>query len=316
MIKYYKTVDGRVKEVDTLTPGCWVAVLEPRTQDLLTLAQDFSIAEEFLQEAVDDEETSHIDRDEDTGQVLVTVDCPFVEDDVDDPSVVQYETHPLSIVFLPEDEYFITISLRHNEIVEGFMRGTRVGVNTDMRARLLLQILLKIAQRYLSCLRSINRQIRESENTLRETMNNDELIRMLSMEKSLVYFSTSIQGLEATVNRIGAGRTVKLYDDDRELLDDVLIEVRQAVEMCATCTQILNSVTDTFSNVISNNLNYTMRTLTVITLILAIPTSVFGFYGMNVGSLPFAGSWVFSVILSAAIIAVAVVILRVRRLTR
>ncbi len=301
MISFYKSKEGRIEEVSGLVPGCWVEVLEPRDQDLAFLTRDLGIVDEFIREACDDEETSHIDHDDDTG---------------DGSGRVQYDTHPLSFIFLPEQDHFVTVSLRPNDIVGALTHAASMGIETHLRVNLLLRVLLKVTQRYLADLRSINRQIRRSENTLRRTMDNDELISMLGLEKSLVYFSTSLQGLEATVNRIGTGRTIPLYDDDRELLDDVLIEVRQAVEMCVTCTQILNSVTDTFSNVMSNNLNKTMRTLTVLTLILSIPTGVFGFYGMNVAGLPFAGSWVFSVVLSVAVAALAVVALRVLRLLK
>ncbi len=315
MISFYKSKEGRIEEVSGLVPGCWVEVLEPRDQDLAFLTRDLGIVDEFIREACDDEETSHIDHDDDTGQILVVVDCPFEETD-DGSGRVQYDTHPLSFIFLPEQDHFVTVSLRPNDIVGALTHAASMGIETHLRVNLLLRVLLKVTQRYLADLRSINRQIRRSENTLRRTMDNDELISMLGLEKSLVYFSTSLQGLEATVNRIGTGRTIPLYDDDRELLDDVLIEVRQAVEMCVTCTQILNSVTDTFSNVMSNNLNKTMRTLTVLTLILSIPTGVFGFYGMNVAGLPFAGSWVCSVVLSVAVAALAVVALRVLRLLK
>lgn len=316
MISFLASKDGRLVPQERLSPGCWVEVLEPSGRDLAWLGDKLAIAPEFLQEACDDEETSHVDIDEETGQVLVTVDCPFKRDDEDDPSVVQFDTHPLTFIFLPGHGGMVTVSLRPNDILDGFVRGAHRGVDTTRETRLLLLLLLKIAQRYLACLRSINSQIRSSEDMLRKKMNNDELMRMLSMEKSLVYFSTSIQGLQATAKRIGTGRTLALGDGDAELLDDVLIEVSQAVEMCATCSQILNSVTDTFSNVISNNLNYTMRTLTVITLIISIPAGIFGFYGMNVPDLPWVGSWVSAVAVSAVLVAVAWAVLRVMRLLK
>lgn len=191
-----------------------------------------------------------------------------------------------------------------------FATSRRGDISTSRRTRLLLQMLLRILQRYVSYLHAINRQIRESERNLRRSLRNEELIRMLGMEKSLVYFSTSLQGLASTVNRIGAGRMLTLYEDDRELLDDVMIEVRQAVEMCTIYTNILSGITDTFSNVISNNMNVTMRTLTIITLIMSIPTMAFGFWGMNVEGLPLIGHWTYPVIASVVMAAIAAVVLR------
>ena len=312
MISFYTSHDGIVRQIESIQPGSWVDVTMPSAAERQWLAQDLGIAPEFVQAAFDDEETSHIDVDEDTGQVLVIVDCPFIEngDEGAGSNVTQYGTHPLSFVFAPEQDYFLTLSPRHNETVAAFATSRRGDISTSRRTRLLLQMLLRILQRYVSYLHAINRQIRESERNLRRSLRNEELIRMLGMEKSLVYFSTSLQGLAATVNRIGAGRMLTLYEDDRELLDDVMIKVRQAVEMCTIYTNILSGITDTFSNVISNNMNVTMRTLTIITLIMSIPTMAFGFWGMNVEGLPLIGHWTYPVIASVVMAAIAAVVLR------
>ena len=312
MISYFKSEDGRVGQIDAIEPGCWVDILEPSATERQWLLQELEIVPEFVQAAFDDEETAHIDLDEDTGQVLVIVDCPFVEDKSEavDANIVQYDTHPLSFIFLPEQEYFVTLSLRRNETVAVFAHGKHRDVYTDRRTRFLLQMLLRVAQRYLICLRSINRQIRDYERNLRKSMTNSELMKMLGLEKSLVYFSTSLKGLESTASRIGNGRILDLYDDDRELLDDVLIEIRQATEMCTISTNILNGITDTFSSVINNNLNITMRTLTIITLVLAIPTIVFSFWGMNVEGLPVTEWFWFPIALSAILCGAAVIIIR------
>ena len=199
--------------------------------------------------------------------------------------------------------------MRRNETVAAFAHGAVRKVNTSHPTRFFLQVLLHVSQRYLVCLRSINRQLREFERTLRKTMKNRELMRMLGLEKSLVYFSTSLKGVESTAARIKNGRIIDLYEDDMELLDDVMLEVKQAEEMCTISTNILNGVTDTFSSVINNNLNFTMRTLTLITLVMAIPTIVFSFYGMNVG-LPLDETWIFPFAFAVLVCAIAVVIIR------
>ncbi len=318
MISYFKSENGRVARIDDMQPGCWVDVLEPTAAERTWLVETLEIVPEFVRSAFDDEETSHVDFDEDTGQVLVTVDCPFVEDESEmvDSSIVQYDTHPLSFVFVPEQEYFVTIGLRRNETVYDFAHGRYRDVYTNRRTRFLLQMLLRVAQRYLVCLRSINRQIREYERSLRKSLRNTELMKMLGLEKSLVYFSTSLKGLESTVTRIRSGRMLDIYEDDQELLDDVMIEVRQAMEMCTIYTNILNGITDTFSSVISNNLNVTMRTLTIITLVMAIPTIVFSFYGMNVEELPFIGSPWIAVSIAAVLCVIVALILRSGRIIK
>ena len=318
MISYFKSENGTIQRIDEMQPGCWVDVLEPTPDERAWLLEELEIVPEFVRSAFDDEETAHIDTDDDTGQVLVIVDCPFVEDEneVVDTSIVQYDTHPLSFLFVPEQEYFVTICLRHNNTVADFAHGKYRDVYTDRRTRFLLQMLLRVTQRYLVCLRSIMRQIRDSERTLRKTMNNRELMKMLGLEKSLVYFSTSLKGLESTASRISSGRMMELYEDDHELLDDVMIEIRQATEMCTIYSNILNGITDTFSSVISNNLNITMRTLTIITLVLAIPTIVFSFYGMNVEMLPLINTPWFAVCFAAALCAIAIIILRSGRILK
>lgn len=314
MISFFKSKDGNVERIDDYEPGCWIDVLEPTASDRTWLLETMDLAPEFVKSAFDDEETSHVDVDDDTGQILVIVDCPFVEseDEVDDKNMTQYDTHPLTFIFLPERECFVTFSLRRNETVSNFANGRYSDVHTGRRTQFLLKMLLRITQRYLVCLRSINRQIREYEKALRRTMANTELMKMLGLEKSLVYFSTSLQGLESTVSRIGYGRMFSLYEEDHDLLDDVKIEITQATEMCSIYTNILEGVMDTFSSVINNNLNYTMRTLTLITLIMAVPTIVFSFYGMNISGagLPVDGWWWFPVAFSALICTIAIVIIR------
>jgi magnesium transporter len=312
MISYFKSENGKVQKIESMQPGCWVDVVEPTAEERLWLQTELEIVPEFVRSAFDDEETAHVDFDEDTDQVLVIVDCPFVEDESEmvDKSIVQYDTHPLSFVFVPEQEYFVTLSLRRNETIADFAHGRYRDVYTGRRTRFLLQMLLRITQRYLVCLRSINRQIREYERSLRKNMRNTELMKMLGLEKSLVYFSTSLKGLESTATKIGNGRMLDLYEEDHELLDDVKIEIRQAMEMCTIYTNILNGITDTFSSVISNNLNMTMRTLTVITLVMAIPTIIFSFYGMNVEGLPLIEWFWFPVVLAGVCCVIAGILLK------
>lgn len=317
MIEYYKTshevaADGtRVPftgRVDAPVRGCWISVVAPTQEERRWMLEELHVNPEFVTSALDDEETSRVDLDAETGQALVIVDCPFVEDEREavDPSIVQYDTHPLAVLFLPEQDTIMTVSLKPNATVDAVAGGRIAGVNTAQRTRLLLQMLLFISRRYQADLRSVNRQFRENERKLRRSMRNADLIKMLGFEKSLVYFSTSLKALDATVRRIGYGRTVRLYEDDRDLLDDVSIEIRQAIEMCGIYTEVFNETMDTFGSLINNNLNLTMRTLAIITLVLSMPTMVFSFYGMNT-ALPLDEAWVFPLVLSIVLSVVAAV---------
>lgn len=329
MIEYYKThtldadsSPGRpprlvTRKIDEVEPGCWVSVVAPEPEDRRWLQDEMGIEPEFVRSSLDDEETSHIDYDDETGQVLVIVDCPFVEDEREavDPSIVQYDTHPLSLIFLPEQNVLVTVSLKESETINSFAQGKVRNFNTSQQTRVLLQMLLHISQRYLVCLRSINRQFRENERMLRKTMRNDELIKMLGFEKSLVYFSTALKSTEATLTKIGYGRILKLYEEDRDLLDDVSIEMTQAIEMCSIYSNVLNGTMDAFGNIINNNMNVTMRTLAILTLVLSIPNMVYGFYGMNT-PLPMDGTWTFAFALSVLATVGATILLMRGRLVR
>lgn len=317
MIEYYKTshevaADGTkvpfTGRADAPVRGCWISVVAPTQEERRWMLEELHVNPEFVTYALDDEETSRVDLDAETGQALVIVDCPFVEDEREavDSSIVQYDTHPLAVLFLPEQDAIMTVSLKPNATVDAVAGGRIAGVNTAQRTRLLLQMLLFISRRYQADLRSINRQFRENERKLRRSMRNADLIKMLGFEKSLVYFSTSLKALDATVRRIGYGRTVRLYEDDRDLLDDVSIEIRQAIEMCGIYTEVFNETMDTFGSLINNNLNLTMRTLAIITLVLSMPTMVFSFYGMNT-ALPLDEAWVFPLVLSIVLSVVAAV---------
>lgn len=309
MIQFYKTIDGVTSPIAEPERGCWVNVVSPSVDERSWLERSLGIMPEFVQSSLDDDERSHVDYDDDTGQVLVILDCPFIEDDqeAEHPEIVQYDTHPLSLLFLPESDILVTVSLRENDTLDAFEQGRVRHMNTNQRTRMLLQMLLRISQRYLAYLRNIDRQFNANEKQLRQTMRNSELIKMLGFEKSLVYFSTSLKSMEATLTRISSGRFLRLYEDDRDLLDDVFIEIRQAMEMCTVLNGVLNGTMDTYASVINNNLNFTMRTLTIVTIVLSIPTMIFSFYGMNVGDLPLAVNWLFALVFSIAVSAAVIV---------
>ena len=312
MIECFKTgADGATKRVSAPEAGCWINVVAPTHEERTWLESEVGVLPEFVRAALDEEETSHIDYDEDVNQTFVIVDYPSAEDveEMNAPSMLQYTTLPLSVIFLPEKDYLVTVSLYENLVIEDLARGRVRQVDTRYRTRFLLLLLLRVSQRYLIYLRRIDRLSSKTEAKLYASMRNEELIQMLSLEKSLVYFSTSLKSDEVTLNKIMHGRVIKLYDDDQELLEDVLIEIHQAQEMCSIYSNTLNGTMDTFASLISNNLNIVMKVLTVITIVMAIPNIIFGFYGMNVDlpieNIPFFNTWVFPTIVAVAACVVA-----------
>ena len=300
MVECFMTgLDGVTTKIDTPEPGCWVNVVKPTPEEAAWLEHEVGIVPEFVRSALDEEEISHIDYDEDVNQTLVIVDYPSAEDveDMQDPSMLQYTTMPISTIFLRNRNIIVTVSLQESPIVQDMASGAVRQMNTRMRTRFLLQMLLRISQSYLVCLRRIERLTNKTEARLYGSMRNEELLQMLSLEKSLVQFSTSLKSAEVTLNKIMHGHIIALYEEDQDLMEDVMIEVHQAQEMCNIYSNILSGTMDAYASVISNNLNIVMKVLTVITIVMAIPNIIFGFYGMNV-DLPFDGvplldSWLF-----------------------
>ena len=308
--------NGTVERVEAPCPGCWVNAVAPSEEERAWLEAEVGVLPEFVLSALDEEETSRVDYDEDARQIFVIVDYPVVDEDgtVRASLPLQYDTMPLTMVFLPEKSLFVTISTRENEVVADLRDGRVRGVDTRYRTRFLLQTLLHISQLYLVYLRRIDRISSHTEARLHASVRNEELIQMLNLEKSLVYFSTSLKADEVTLNKIAQGRIIPLYEDDQDLLEDVLVEVHQAIEMANIYSGTLSGTMDAFASIISNNLNIVMKVLSVITIVMAIPNIVFGFYGMNV-DLPFDGmplldNWAFPLLLAAAGCLVAALIFK------
>ena len=288
MLNFYKTVDNRVLQVNAPEPGCWISVISPTEAEVAYLSNDLGVEADFVRAALHEEESSRIESDE--GQTLVIVDYPSAEELEDENRSVLYTTLPMGIIITKD--YVLTVCLDDNLTINDMAEGRVKGLQTSMKTRFLLLALLRIAARFLIYLKQIDRISSNTEHRLHQSMRNKELIQLLGLEKSLVYFSTSLKANEITLEKILRGRIITLYEEDEDLLEDVLIEVKQAIEMCNIYSGILSGMMDAFASVISNNLNIVMKTLTIITIVMAIPNIVFGFYGMNVSGLPFPIWWV------------------------
>ena len=303
MIECYKTqTAGLIEKIEQPESGCWVNAIAPTPEERTWLEEELGVLPEFVRSALDEEETSRVDYDEDVNQTFVIVDYPVAPGEDGAPNR-QYDTMPLSMVFIPEKSLFVTLGLYDNAVTRDMASGRVRGVDTRFRTRFLLQLLLRISQLYLVYLRRIDRLSYATEEKLHASVRNEELIQMLDLEKSLVYFSTSLKSDEVTLNKIMHGRIIPLYEDDQDLLEDVLVEIRQAIEMCNIYSNTLSGTMDAFASIISNNLNIVMKVLSVITIVMAIPNIVFGFYGMNV-ALPFEGmplfdNWAFPLLVAA-----------------
>ena len=308
MLNFYKTVDNHMVQLAKEEPGCWAMAVRPTSEELSYLRDEMHLDAGFLSASLDEEETSRTEKEED--QTFVVVDVPYqVEKDdeevEEDPSVV-FTTIPLGIVITPE--YFVTISSKQSALLDSFASGAVRGVQTRMRTRFLLTILFRIAQRFLVHLRMIERISGSLESEMHGSMKIEALIQLMGLQKSLVYISTSLRSNEATLKRIARGNLVTLYEEDEDLMQDVLIEIRQAMEMAEIYTNILASTMDAYASIISNNLNIVMKVLTSVTVLMTIPTMVFSYYGMNVSGLQ-VPVWWFPTLVSGVLALAALVLL-------
>ncbi len=305
MVTYYKNVKGKLTEVKDYEPECWINCTAPDDDEKDKLIDEFGIDPDFLKSALDEEESSHIDCE--NGNTLIIVDIPVARKN---EKSITYHTTPLGIIIT--DTNVITLCLRENVIIGEFAEGVVRNIYPQYKTQFVLHIILRATIKYLQYLKQIDKISDHAEHELRKSMKNKELIQLLEIEKSLVYFSSSLKANEATLEKIARGRLIKLFDEDRDLLDDVLIEVKQAIEMSNIHMNILASTMDVFASIISNNLNIVMKVLASITLLSSIPTIISGIYGMNVEYLPFTQRqyWWFPVILTGAIVAVVAYILK------
>ncbi|MEG1886620.1 MAG: magnesium transporter CorA family protein [Oscillospiraceae bacterium] len=295
MINYYKTVGSVTQQIPQMEPGCWINVCAPDLEERNWLINSLDIPPEFLQASLDEEESSHIEAED--GQTLIIIDVPFAE--MQDDGIAYY-TIPIGIIVCPKN--IVTVSIKDNSVIREFADGVIKGVNTTLRTRFFLQILLRMATRFLQHLKQIDKRSTHLERQLRKSMRNKELIQLLDLQKSLVYFQTSLKSNEITLEKITKNRAIALYEEDQELLEDVMIEIKQAIEMSNIYLSILSGTMDAFASVISNNLNIVMKVLTSITIVMAIPTMIFSFYGMNIGeaagSLPFASNIIVPIVIA------------------
>ena len=302
MLSIHKTINGQMTRLDKAEEGCWVNLTYPTEDEMSTVTALLGIDPGFLRAALDEEETSRIDVEDD--QTLIIIDLPAVEQG----DAVVYSTLPLGIIVAKK--CIITVCLKETPVIRDFQDGLVKKAETQKKTSFILYLLLQVAKRFLQYLKQIDKIYSYMERQLYKSQRNKELIQLLDLEKSLVYFNTSLKANEVTLEKILRGRIITLYEEDHDLLEDVLIEVRQAIEMANIYSSIISGMMDAFASVISNNLNVTMKVLSSITILLAIPNIIFGFYGMNVSGLPLDQFFWFPLALTGGIILLAAIVLK------
>lgn len=275
MITYLKSTANGLEKIDELVPGAWINLVDPTTDEMEQLMA-IGIPQDYLTYPLDLDERSRTER-EDDGTTLIIIRIPYFQG----PKVdVPYITVPLGIIL--NENYIITVGRRSNYIIEEMAIGRVRGLSTAKRYRFVLRILLNTATRYLHYLREINNRVDLLEDQLQASMKNKEVVELLKIQKSLVYFTTALRSNQLVLDRLQRGQMFHKYPDDEDLLEDVITENQQAIDMVTTSATILSSMMDSFASIISNNLNVVMKFLASMTIVLSMPMIVTSYFGMNV----------------------------------
>jgi len=285
MMTIFKTLNNTIHEIEAPEKDCWISLVHPDDAEMQAVADRYDIDIDDLRAALDEEERSRIETE--ANYTLVLVDIPKVEKRDDKE---RYMTQPLGIL-LAKDA-IVTVCLEDTPVLSAIGNKRTREFHTHMKTRFVLQILYRNASLFLQYLRSVDRQSEMVERQLHSSTRNRELIELLELEKSLVYFTTSLRSNEVVLEKLLKNENIKKYPEDTDLLEDVIVENRQAIEMANIYSGILSGMMDAFASVISNNLNIVMKFLAVVTIVLSVPTMIFSAFGMNISfdGVPFVSS--------------------------
>lgn len=298
MTNCYITRNNYLEELTGPEPGCWVSLVAPGEAEINRISNKYNLDIDALKAALDADERSRIETEDNYTMILVNI--PTIEDETDKEL---YSTIPLAIIVV--DEAVITVCSEDTPILRQFANGKVRDFYSNMKSRFILQILYKTSSLFLAYLRNIDRKSDNVENELHKSQKNKELIELLKLEKSLVYFTTALRSNEAILEKMLRLEIIKKYPEDVDLLEDVIVENKQAIEMANIYSGILSGTMDAFASVISNNLNIVMKVLSVITIVLSIPTLIFSAYGMNMNpaGMPFSQSpWGFLIVVVLSVL--------------
>ena len=276
MLNIYELVDKKLINTDNIKVKSWIDLVSPSSNEVKEVVEKTGISKDIIVKLLDEEELPRIEkRSEET---VIILDTPYL---VDNSTKHKYKTNPLGII-ISEKGYLITISLNEQPFLDYFKNTDIENFRTKDKSNFILQLFIMVAGIYQKELTSINEYINSKEKVLLKSTNNKELVNLLDIEKTLVYFITSLKANEIALEKVAKGTIITIDKNNEELLSDALIETKQAIEMATIYREILSSMTDTYATIISNNLNDVMKFLASITIVCSIPTMVASFIGMNV----------------------------------
>ncbi|MDR3215961.1 MAG: magnesium transporter CorA family protein [Clostridiaceae bacterium] len=300
MIQYFESSKGVLKQLDYNSiedesqidlNDKWINMLNPDDKEIELISRLTGVQEDMIKAALDEEESSRIENED--GVLMALFDIPTTEDKDD-----YYTYSTLPFAYIRTRNTVITVCLaEHTSIINDFITGRAKGVSVAKRTRFLLQLMYKNSVKFLQYLRQIDKTSKRVQGELHKSMKNKELIQLLELENSLVYFSTALRSNQILLDKFEKIDRPNFYEEDEDLLEDVRIENRQALEMCNIYSDILSGTMDAFASVISNNLNIVMKLLAAITILIAIPSMIAAFWGMNTG-VPWEGNvWGFWIVI-------------------
>nr|WP_319401483.1 magnesium transporter CorA family protein [uncultured Carboxylicivirga sp.] len=307
MLKIFKTFGGYA-EISEPKDGCWINANNPTADEIKKLTDEFGMPSDILNDILDQDERPRIEYDEKWTLIILRV--PVRARD----QRVPFYTIPLGIFI--SDTFTLTLCLQDNEVLpvnEPSPFRDQYQEITD-GVNFILRLFLRAGWLYLKYLKQINQITASIEQDLEKSIKNQELNKLLNMEKCLVYFITSIKGNEIVLARLKNSRKIT-SEINEDLLEDAMIENKQALEIAQIYSDIQSGMMDAFASVISNNLNVVMKQLTLISIILMIPTLIASFYGMNVPNYIEEWSWAMPAILLGSLLlsALGVILFRKRQ---
>ncbi len=263
MLTIFKTSEPGLQRIDQPAKGCWINVTNPSTEETMQLVE-WGFDSDLITYSLDLDEMAHVERDEDEDYTFVLIRIPFFQGGGSD---IPYITVPLGIII--KGELIATICRYENAIIRELCNSKYRGLKTGKRYRFALYALLETAVRYLGHLSEINKIVGGLEDQLQQSTRNREVLELLKYQKSLTYFISSLRSNEVMLERLHRTQMFNQFEEDQELLEDVMTENQQALQMTHIASDILSSMMDAFASIISNNLNTVVKALTAITIIVS-----------------------------------------------
>ncbi len=285
MIQYFKNINGHTLEIDKPDMGVWVNLVPPfKEEEFIELSEDLEIPIEFLRDSLDIDERPRYEMEDNVKFVVIKT--PTENNSFNDSDAF-YITIPICIILTHTQ--IVTVNSFDNGAIKKFLNSFQKR-HPDKKNMMILKVFEKVVQNYMEFLKEINHRRNQYETSLYSSNSNEDLLNLMRIQKSLVYFVTALRSNEMLMMKLERTNFLGLNEEEREFLQDLIVDTSQALEMANIYTNILSSTMDAFASIISNNLNSVMKRLTSITIILSLPILVTSIYGMNVQHIPYVNS--------------------------